>query len=153
MFPLLFHFGIMTSFPQSIFSFYFLTELLRHGVDELQLPQWGDGMSSISPWDQRNSLYPEVFSLGDVSQLQQKWACPNTGCCSAWWKTLSDCLPPRHEFQCVWWPQSNILLFATCFVCYGFDTPAVHIDDWYDVSLKAWSLFKTSSTTMRMVQL
>lgn len=39
MFPLLFHFGIMTSFPQSIFSFYFLTELLRHGVDELQLPQ------------------------------------------------------------------------------------------------------------------
>lgn len=49
-------FAAMTPFFQSIFSFYFLTELLRHSSDKWQFPQQGAGVSSISPWDQRNSL-------------------------------------------------------------------------------------------------
>ena len=46
----------MTLFRPTMSPFCFLTELLCHSFDKLQFPQCGDGPSSISPWDQRNSL-------------------------------------------------------------------------------------------------
>lgn len=98
--------------------------------------------SSISLWDQRNSLslYPEDFSQRCFTTAAEasvsKHRLP-----SALWRAdwIIHSHPPRQYRQrvsvcLVWWPQSNILLLSACFFFYG-------IDDWHDVSLKAWSLF------------
>lgn len=102
-------------------------------------------MSSISSWDQRNTLYPEVFSsrcfttTAAASMSKHRLR-------SALWKTDGLFRGSHHvsasgTFQCSQWPQSNILLFsAVLFVL----THMVHKDDWHDVSFEAWSLFQTS---------
>lgn len=90
-------FAVVTAFTQSIFSLYFLTELLCHSSDILQFPQCRASVSSISSWDQRNSLYPEVFSqrcfttVAEASMSKHRLR-------SALWKTdwIIHSQPPRQ---------------------------------------------------------
>lgn len=86
----------------SMFSLHFLTELLCHCFDKLPFPPCGAGTSSISTWDQRNSLYPEVFSqrcfatAAETSMSKHRLR-------SALWKTdwIIHRQPPRQSQQLV----------------------------------------------------
>lgn len=69
----------------------------------------------------RGTLSTLRFSLRDVSQQQQKRACPNTGCGPLCGELIGLFTASHHvnassEFQFVWWLQSNILLLSTCFL-------------------------------------
>lgn len=92
-------------FLSSIFALWFLTVLLCHSSEKLQFPPQEAGMSSISPWDQSNSLLPwGSNSVGDVSQLQHRRACPNTSLQSCLRKTgeIIHNQPPRQNQSVLW---------------------------------------------------
>lgn len=79
----------------------------------------------------RGTLSTLRFSLRDVSQPQQKGACPNTGCgplCGEPIGLFTAChnVNASSKFQCVWWPQNNILLLSTCFFFLFWQSQASH---------------------------
>lgn len=104
-------FAIMTAFIQSIFFILdsccvtALTNCSSHSEE----PVHPLSVSGI-----RGTLSTLRFYLRDVSQLQQKRACPNTDCGPLCGERIGLFTASHHfyassAFQFVWWPQSNIL--------------------------------------------
>lgn len=90
------------------------------------------------------------FSLRNVSQLQPKRACPNTGCSGKLIGlfTASHHVNASSEFRCVWWLRSSILLIFTCFFLSLFlfyHRCSLRWLAW--CVMVAWSLFNTSLIT------
>lgn len=124
--------------PKSIISLYFLKELLCHRSDKLQFPQWGAGASSISSWDQRNSLYPKVFSQRCFTTAAEASVSKHR-LRSALWKTdwIIHSQPPR---QC---QPASYSVFGGRRATSCYSPPAFFLlfwhsqgshDDWHDVS-------------------
>lgn len=90
--------SLNTPFLLSIFSFFStFWQLLWQSSDKLQFPQQGAGVSSISPWDQSYTLYPEVFSLRCFTRAAEK-SMSKHRLRSALWRTdwIIHSQPPRQ---------------------------------------------------------
>lgn len=89
-------------------------------------------------------------SVGEVSQLQQMRACPNTGLQSCLIETdwIMHNQPPRQNQSVV----SKSCRATSCYfppVLYTSGLPRVWTDDWNDVSFWVWSLLQTPKRISR----